>query len=383
MGACVSQCRFLTPADFHLHICFKINKEPSESERKQKIIMDISDFSQFMKEQSLSMFTIDGWSLIQRTTFDIQVGEDPYHSVQIFVNLKSSKYSVRVWGKSVRRGTLDTAEDLEDLCNYFFSHSAACAGYIGPHPGDDMDLVEVSHPFTRWVSRSCYLLYELEHPNLMVGMCTACSADAEKITIKEELPNCDVGIQDGEIGEDFGNEIDDSHESVQMPTNDSKSPSPKSPMSVMGSPHSPEGGSNKGNRRVKREKPFSPADRELARSLLRQFDTGVFGCGKWAFGVKDEKEKVVDAIYCSFRLQCSEQRRSSVTKGQLQKLLYVVRRQDSRLHAKAQDLEASTSRSSTPSAPKKVSHPLILKGLKRKKEEFQRIMDSSHQGSMP
>ena len=189
--------------------------------------MDISDFSQFMKEQSLSMFTMDDWSLIQRTTFDIQVGEDPHHSVQIFVNLKSSKYSVRVWGKSVRRGTLDTAEDLKDLCNYFFSHSAACAGYIGPHPGDDKDLVEVSHPFTRWVSRSCYLLYEQEQPNVIVGMCTACSTDAEKITMKEELPNCDVGIQEldhsatKEADEEMVEiETDDNHESVPLPTID-------------------------------------------------------------------------------------------------------------------------------------------------------------------
>ena len=83
-------------------------------------IMDISYFSKYMREQSLQVFNIDGWSLIQRATFDIHIGEDPYHSIQIYVNLESSNYSVRVWGRSVRSGKVDTAEDLKDLCTYFF-----------------------------------------------------------------------------------------------------------------------------------------------------------------------------------------------------------------------------------------------------------------------
>ena len=82
--------------------------------------MDILDFGSFIKQHNLCVFNIDGWSLIQRATFDIQVEEYPYHSIQIYVNLKSNKYNVRVLGRSVRSGKVDKAEDLRDLCTYFF-----------------------------------------------------------------------------------------------------------------------------------------------------------------------------------------------------------------------------------------------------------------------
>ena len=80
--------------------------------------MDISDFSKYLREQSLYVFNIDGWSVIQRDKFDIQVEEHPYNSIQIYVNLESGRYSIRVWGKIVRSGKVDTAEDLKDLCTY-------------------------------------------------------------------------------------------------------------------------------------------------------------------------------------------------------------------------------------------------------------------------
>ena len=51
------------------------------------------------------------------------------------------------------------------------------------------------------------------------------------------------------------------------------------------------------------------------RTLLREYDTeGTFGSGKWANGVKEDREKVLDAIYGPFRLRCA--RKDGVTKDQ-------------------------------------------------------------------
>ena len=48
---------------------------------------------------------------------------------------------------------------------------------------------------------------------------------------------------------------------------------------------------------------------------MNEYDpNGIFGCHKWAFGVKDDREKVLDAIYGAFRLRC--QRKDGVTKEQ-------------------------------------------------------------------
>ena len=182
-----------------------------------------------------------------------------------------------------------------------------------------------------------------------------------KSTIKEELVNYDVSIKkpqqsttkgaDVEMGENFENKTDlsqfmsDSHEIVEMPTNFCKSPSvpgQQSLISVSGAPHSPQGGNEGDNGRAGRSKSskFSPADRELARSLLNQYDTeGTFGSGRWAGDAREEREKVLEAIYGPFCLQCSEERQGRVTKEQLKKLLYAIRRQDAAKNTTETDYE--------------------------------------------
>ena len=202
--------------------------------RQKHNIMHISEFSKYLREQSLYVFNIDGWSVIQRDKFDIQIEEHPYNSIQIFVNLKSDRYSIRVWGKIVRSGKVDTAEDLKDLCTYFFSHCAACVGYIGLYPGEGMNLNEVTHPFPRWVSESCKILHDQEHANQMVGICSGCSDG--KFSIIEELPRCNAKVRDPKDFKGTGVERDEiskndtdmcqstkgSHESEQMPNIDCK-----------------------------------------------------------------------------------------------------------------------------------------------------------------
>ena len=71
---------------------------------------------------------VDDWILVQRSSFDIQIGEEPYHSVQVYANLSTKTYFVRVWGKSVNNGKFATVEDLKDLCSSNFGGSVACLG---------------------------------------------------------------------------------------------------------------------------------------------------------------------------------------------------------------------------------------------------------------
>ena len=93
--------------------------------------MDILDFGSFIKQNNLCVFNIDGWSLIQRATFDIQVEGYPYHSIQIYADLAAKKYIRRVWGKSEATGEIQTMQDLKDLCAASFQRSMTCIGSFG------------------------------------------------------------------------------------------------------------------------------------------------------------------------------------------------------------------------------------------------------------
>ena len=71
---------------------------------------------------------VDDWILVQRSSFDIQIGEEPYHSVQVYANLSSKSFFVRVWGKSVNSGKFAAVEDLKNLCSSNFGGTVACLG---------------------------------------------------------------------------------------------------------------------------------------------------------------------------------------------------------------------------------------------------------------
>ena len=141
--------------------------------------------SGILEELHLLLIILEDWILIQRASIDIHINEEPYHSIQVYANTMTKKYVVRAWGRSIKSGELGTAEDLKMLCLDYFGRLVACAGYLGPHPGQGLDLVRVSYPCTRWISRSCAVTFAHDQDALIVGLCSACSG--EKLMRKEEV----------------------------------------------------------------------------------------------------------------------------------------------------------------------------------------------------
>ena len=74
---------------------------------------------------------------------------------QVYVNIESRQYLVRVWGKTRERGDFRQASELQTLCRNVFARRVACAGYLVSqydfHFGDDF--VFVDYPCQRQISR--------------------------------------------------------------------------------------------------------------------------------------------------------------------------------------------------------------------------------------
>ena len=107
-----------------------------------------------LREMNLQVISIGAWLLIQRATFDIHVNEEPYHSIQIYANLKKMRFVRRVWGLSESSGELKNVEDLRDLCIATFKKSAVCLGHLCSDSREHRNLAEVPYPFKRWISGS-------------------------------------------------------------------------------------------------------------------------------------------------------------------------------------------------------------------------------------
>ena len=93
-----------------------------------------------------------------------------------------------------------------------------------------MDLMRVTHPFARWISRSCNNVYEQEKANLIVGICPVCSGGRFNITIKEELTEYENNIFEPDVeiknmsenDADFSQMVNNYHEDVKMTKRDFK-----------------------------------------------------------------------------------------------------------------------------------------------------------------
>ena len=152
--------------------------------------MDYRRLSGILEELHLLLIILEDWILIQRASIDIHINEEPYHSIQVYANTMTKKYVVRAWGKSIKSGDLATTEDLKELCAEYFGKFVACAGYLGPHPGQGLDLVRVNFPCSRWISKSCAVTFAHDQDALIVGLCSACSGeDLMKKEVEVELGN--------------------------------------------------------------------------------------------------------------------------------------------------------------------------------------------------
>ena len=146
--------------------------------------MNLAPLQDVLRELQLTLVHVEDWILVQRANFDLHISEEPYHAVQLYANLVTRKYVVRVWGRTWDWGTLKDINEVRDLCIKNFRSTSACLGYLGPHPGSGLELMEVHFPCSRWISESCAVLFAQRSDDLIIGLCPACSSD--KVDIKEE-----------------------------------------------------------------------------------------------------------------------------------------------------------------------------------------------------
>ena len=147
-------------------------------------MMNLAALQGVLRELNLCLIQVEDWILVQRANFDLHVADEPYHSIQLYANLTTRKYVIRVWGRTYDWGAYDNEEYLNDLCVTNFKDTAACLGYLGPHPGSGLQLVQVNFPCSRWISKSCVVRFAQSSDDLIVGLCPSCSSD--KLGIKKE-----------------------------------------------------------------------------------------------------------------------------------------------------------------------------------------------------
>ena len=137
--------------------------------------VDDKALTKILKESNLSLGRVEEWLVIQRVKFDIHVDEVPYHSLHVYANLGTRKCTVRVWGRTVWSGEVETLEDLATLCADYFEGKVVCIGHLGSRPGALQEFVPVDYPCTRWVARACTVTYAKTEADGAVGICSACS----------------------------------------------------------------------------------------------------------------------------------------------------------------------------------------------------------------
>ena len=79
-------------------------------------MMDLMCLSGILEKLRLSLVQVEEWILIQRMKFDLRIDEEPYHSVQVYANMETRKYVVRVWGRTSDKGEFKSDEELRSLC---------------------------------------------------------------------------------------------------------------------------------------------------------------------------------------------------------------------------------------------------------------------------
>jgi hypothetical protein len=116
-------------------------------------------------------------SVPQHDDFDLSLEDEPFHSLQIYVNLDTSDFLIRVWGKTKRKGSVTGVGELQLLCEEVFDGTVACAGHLVSEHNTIFggDFFFVDFPCHRQISKHCELFYKSggdeEKETLGVGLC--------------------------------------------------------------------------------------------------------------------------------------------------------------------------------------------------------------------
>ena len=171
------------------------NGESLEGSGMKSEWMNIGDFSTLICELKATVTLAEEWIIIQHARFDLSIDSEPYHASQVLVNQKTKEFIIRVWGKTFKKGLVASIADLQEICKSALGTEATCCpGHYSDNSaslfGNMPSFKRVSHPFMRWVSSDCQLLYEKrDSSESRVKLCTSCSSmKQEQVDQPGEFP---------------------------------------------------------------------------------------------------------------------------------------------------------------------------------------------------
>ena len=53
------------------------------------------------------------WVQIQRPEFDVVLEDEPFHNLEVLVNLRTAQFLLRIWGKTHQKGTIKSEQQLK------------------------------------------------------------------------------------------------------------------------------------------------------------------------------------------------------------------------------------------------------------------------------
>ncbi len=177
-----------------------------KSESAAPPVLDLSSAAGVLSELEIVSIQIEDWAILQKSKFDVCVDDDPFSAVQVFVNLATLEYSLRVWGRTLERGHIGQGESdggstgLGDLCRAAFGPDVAfCPGL----PMEDADgqqsgggLLCVDYPYRRIVSAGCEIMYNYDPDSADSQQACRLCASCEEASADAEEPLDEVAVTD-------------------------------------------------------------------------------------------------------------------------------------------------------------------------------------------
>ena len=149
--------------------------------------LDMDELSPLVCELGAVVTFVERWIIIQHAKFDLSIDSEPYHASQVMVNRETKEFIVRVWGKTFKKGIVSGISELRSICQSALGRKTVCCP---GHYSEGLSALFfnmprftlVTHPFRRYVSAGCKVLYEkhdstdYNSSEYKVKLCSSCSS---------------------------------------------------------------------------------------------------------------------------------------------------------------------------------------------------------------
>ena len=153
--------------------------------------LDFELLEKWLEDLDILILKMNGWMLLQRSSFDLLLEGEPHHSIQLLINTCQRMYIIRVWSRTVEKGKFRSIDALKLITTKTFLDSAVCTGYFGSTAPNNTSINHMVYPFPRWMSPSCAFIFQSDSDKAAkVGVCSACSGT--NFSIVDDLEPNDV-----------------------------------------------------------------------------------------------------------------------------------------------------------------------------------------------